>query len=256
MNGAKKTPAKVSSSLKVLVNLIGNSFKFTERGEIHVDVQIEKQKPEGAFLRFSIRDTGIGIPVDKQDKIFSAFSQGDASVTRKYGGTGLGLTITIQLVLLMGGSLWLESEPGKGSTFYFTVQFGQGVAEAPSKTLELSQLAGVPILIVDDNAINRRILADSVAAWKMAATVVDGAAAAFKALEQSKSSGSQLPLLLTDAHMPDMDGFGLIEKIRQDPSMADVRIVVLTSGGQRGDAARCRKLRVSAYLSKPFDRLD
>ncbi|MGH9702885.1 MAG: ATP-binding protein, partial [Candidatus Acidiferrales bacterium] len=201
---------------QVLVNLIGNSFKFTERGEIQVDVQIEEQKPEGAFLRFSIRDTGIGIPLDKQDKIFSAFSQGDSSVTRKYGGTGLGLTITIQLVLLMGGSLWLESETGKGSTFYFTVQFGQGAAEAPTKTLELAQLAGVPILIVDDNAINRRILADSVATWKMAATVVDGAAAAFEALEQVRSTGSQLPLVLTDAHMPGLDGFGLIEKIRQD----------------------------------------
>ena len=147
---------------QVLVNLIGNALKFTERGEIQIDVQMEGQNAEGIILRFGVRDTGIGIPLDRQDKIFGAFSQADSSVTRKFGGTGLGLTISKQLVTLMGGRLWLESEVGKGSTFFFTIQVGSGAAVPTPESLEVSQLAGVPILIVDDNATNRRVLQDSV----------------------------------------------------------------------------------------------
>jgi len=241
---------------QVLVNLIGNSIKFTERGEIEVDVRTEAQSAEGAMLRFSIRDTGIGIPANKQDKIFGAFSQADASTTRKYGGTGLGLTIAAQLVGLMGGKLWVESEAGKGSTFHFMIQVGLGVAKLPTNLPDVSQLAGVSVLVVDDNATNRRILGESVIRWEMIPTVVDGAVAAIEALKQAHDSGTQLPVILTDAHMPDMDGFGLVERIRQDPLFANVKIVILTSGGQRGDAARCKQLGVAAYLSKPFDRLE
>jgi two-component system sensor histidine kinase/response regulator len=246
-------PARIR---QVLVNLVGNSIKFTERGEIEIKVQTEAQSAEGAVLRVSVRDTGIGIPVEKQKKIFEAFSQADSSTTRKYGGTGLGLTIVGQLVGLMGGKLWVESEAGKGSTFYFTVQVGSGVAALPTESPDVSQLAGVPVLVVDDNTTNRRILEDSVIRWKMIPTVVAGAAAAIQTLQHALASGAQLPLVLTDAHMPDMDGFGLIEKIRQDPLLANVRIVILTSGGERGDAARCQELGVAAYLSKPFDRLE
>ena len=241
---------------QVLVNLVGNSIKFTERGEIEVSVQTEAPSLGGTILRFSIRDTGIGIPADKQHKIFDAFSQADSSTTRKYGGSGLGLTISAQLVGLMGGKLWVESEAGKGSTFYFTAQVGQGAAALPSESLDVSELAGVPILVVDDNATNRRILEDSVIRWKMMPTVVESAAAAMQALQHAHASGARLPLVLTDAHMPDIDGFGLVERIRQDPSLSNVRIVILTSGGERGDAARCQKLGVAAYLSKPFDRLE
>ena len=241
---------------QVLVNLIGNSLKFTERGEIQIDVRVEEQNARETILRFSVRDTGIGIPLDRQDKIFAAFSQADSSVTRKYGGTGLGLTISKQLVTLMGGRLWLESEVGKGSTFYFTIQAGSAVAETTPEPLEVSQLAGMPILIVDDNATNRRILQDSVTRWKMIPMVVESAAEALQELQSRQSSGRQFPLILTDAHMPEMDGFGLVERIRQDPSLSAVRIVMLTSAGELGDAARCRTLRVSAYLNKPFDRLE
>jgi len=246
-------PARIR---QVLVNLVGNSIKFTERGEIEIKVQTDAQTAQGAVLRVSVRDTGIGIPVDKQQKIFEAFSQADSSTTRKYGGTGLGLTIVGQLVGLMGGKLWVESEAGKGSTFYFTVQVGSGAAALPTESPDVSQLAGVPVLVVDDNATNRRILEDSVIRWKMMPTVVAGAAAAIQALQHALASGAQLPLSLTDAHMPDIDGFGLIEKIRLDPRLANVRIVILTSGGERGDAARCQELGVAAYLSKPFDRLE
>ena len=175
---------------QVLVNLVGNSIKFTEKGEIEVNVRTEGQNAEGAILRFSVRDTGIGIPVDQQHKIFEAFSQADSSTTRKYGGTGLGLTIAGQLVGLMGGKLWVESEVGKGSTFYFTVQVGPGgVAELPAESLDVSQLAGVPILLVDDNAINRRILEDAVKQWKMVPTVVESTAAAIQALQRAQASG-------------------------------------------------------------------
>jgi two-component system sensor histidine kinase/response regulator len=241
---------------QVLFNLVGNSIKFTEKGEIEICVQAEAQSGEGTILRFSIRDTGIGIPLDKQSKIFDAFSQADSSTTRKYGGSGLGLTISAQLVGLMGGKIWVESEAGKGSTFYFTAHFGQGGAALPSESLDESELVGVAILIVDDNASNRRILEDSVIRWKMVPTVVEGALVAVQVLQRLEASGAPLPLVLTDAHMPEMDGFGLVEKIRQDPSLSNLRIVVLTSCGEPGDAARCRKLGVAAYLSKPFDRLE
>jgi len=241
---------------QVLVNLVGNSIKFTERGEIEVHVQTEAENVEGTILRFSVRDTGIGISLDIQNKIFGAFSQADSSTTRKYGGTGLGLTIARQLVGLMGGKLWVESEVGKSSTFYFTVQFGQAVAALPAELPDVAQLAGVPVLVVDDNATNRRILEDSLIRLEMIPTVVEGAVAAIAALLRAQASGAQLPLVLTDAHMPGIDGFGLIEMIHQDPLLSSVRIVMLTSGGERGDAARCQKLGVAAYLSKPFDRLE
>jgi two-component system, sensor histidine kinase and response regulator len=241
---------------QVLVNLVGNSIKFTERGEVEVNVRMDAQSVEAKILRFSVRDTGIGIPLNKQRLIFDAFSQADASTTRKYGGTGLGLSISAQLVGLMGGRIWVESEVGKGSTFHFTVETRPGVAAVPPESLGVSQLAGVPILVVDDNATNRRILENSVLRWKMIPTVVEGAEAALQVLQHTRASQGQLPLVLTDAHMPEIDGFGLVERIRQDPSFANVRIVILTSGGQHGDAERCQKLGVAAYLSKPFDRLE
>jgi two-component system, sensor histidine kinase and response regulator len=241
---------------QVLVNLVGNAIKFTDQGEVEVNVRTESISDEGALLHFSVRDTGIGIPLDKQREIFGAFSQADSSTTRKYGGTGLGLTITAKLVGLMGGRIWVESEIGKGSTFHFTVQVRPGAAALPSESLDVSQLAGVPILVVDDNATNRRILQDSAIRWKMKPIVVAGARAAIRVLEQARASGAQLPLVLTDAHMPDIDGFGLVERIRQEAEFSNLRIVLLTSGGEPGDMARCQKLGVASYLRKPFDRLE
>jgi PAS domain S-box-containing protein len=241
---------------QVLLNLVGNSLKFTETGEIEVRVQTETQSVEGTTLRFSVRDSGIGIPVDKQHKIFGAFSQADSSTTRKYGGTGLGLTIAGQLVGLMGGKLWVESVAGTGSTFYFTIQFAPGVSALPTKLTDVSQLAGVPVLVLDHNAMNRRILEDSLIRWEMIPTAVESAAAAMQALRDAHASGAQLPLVLADADLPDIDGIGLIEMIRQDPLLSSVRMVMLTSGGERDDAAYCQKLGVVAYLSKPFDQVE
>ncbi len=241
---------------QVVVNLISNAIKFTEKGEIEVTVSMEMPSDSGNILRFKIRDTGIGIPADKQGIIFEAFSQADSSTTRKYGGTGLGLTICAQLVEMMGGKITVESEARRGATFCFTAQVGRAAAALAGDSLDVSQLAGVPVLVVDDNATNRRTLQDSLSRWKMTTTVVGGAVAALEELHRCLATGAPLPMVLTDAHMPEIDGFGLVERIRQEALFDDIRIIVLTSGGQRGDAARCQKLGVAAYLSKPFDRLE
>jgi PAS domain S-box-containing protein len=240
---------------QVLVNLVGNSLKFTQKGEIEVSVNIESREAGQVKLRFSVRDTGVGIPAEKQQMIFKAFSQADSSITRRFGGTGLGLAISNKLVALMGGRLWVESQVGKGSTFHFTMQAGPAVAELPPESLDVSRLAGLHVLVVDDNATNRRFLKDSLQRWGMAPTVVESAADALKLLENRRSMPN-FPLILTDAHMPEIDGFGLVERIRKIPALDDLRTVVLTSGGERGDAVRCRNLGVAAYLSKPFDRLE
>jgi two-component system, sensor histidine kinase and response regulator len=241
---------------QILVNLIGNSIKFTQKGEIEVNIRTETRNADGTLLRCSVRDTGIGIPADRQLKIFDSFTQADSSTTRKHGGTGLGLTIAAQLVGLMNGRIWVESEPGKGSTFYFTALFGQDAAAPPVEPPDDPELIGVPILVVDDNPASRRMLEESVSRWKMTPTVVDGALAAIRALQQAQTSGAQLPLVLADAHMPEIDGFDLVERIRQDPLLSCIKIVILTPSGELGNSDRCRKLRVSAHLIKPFDRLE
>ena len=241
---------------QVLVNLIGNSLKFTEEGEIEVQVKLESFSAAQKVLLFTVRDTGIGIPAEKQQMIFDAFSQAESSTTRKYGGTGLGLAISMRLVTMMGGRLWVQSEAGKGSAFHFTMPVGRADTVSQSDPLELPELAGVSVLIVDDNQTNRRLLEDSVKRWGMVPTVADSARAALQILNRERPLNSKLPVVLTDAHMPEMDGFGFIEEVRKTASLSDLRIVVLTSAGQRGDGTRCKKLGVSAYLSKPFDRLE
>jgi PAS domain S-box-containing protein len=239
---------------QVLMNLVGNSLKFTEQGEIQVQVSVDSQLPHETVLLFSVRDTGIGISAEKQQMIFEAFSQAESSTTRKYGGTGLGLAISRKLVNMMGGRLRVESKPGMGSTFYFTVQAGHAEGSLQSEPLVLPELAGVRVLIVDDNATNRRLLEDSVKRWGMIPTVAESADSALQLLNEQ--SHTKPALVLTDAHMPKLDGFSLTKKIRKNASLVGLSIVILTSAGQRGDGARCRQLGVSAYLSKPFDRLE
>ena len=238
---------------QILVNLVGNAIKFTEWGEVVLDVETQSQTEEGVELHFAVTDTGIGIPREKQELIFAAFAQADASTTRRYGGTGLGLAITSQLVKMMRGRLWVESEPGKGSTFHFTAHFG--LAQVPAKPHALRQticLRDMPVLVVDDNATNRRILEAMLAHWMMLPTLAEGGREALGYMGAARNAGKPYPLVLIDAQMPDMDGFALAERIKQDPSLAGATIMMLTSAGQRGDAARCRELGIAVYLIKPI----
>ena len=237
---------------QVLVNLLGNAIKFTDRGEIILQAHLQQKQGHSAELHFTIRDTGIGVPKEKQEAIFESFVQADGSSRRRYGGSGLGLTISSRLVAMMGGRIWMESEPGQGSTFHFTVKFilpePYGEKRIPSGQ---ASLADIPVLVVDDNPTNRRILEQTLLQWGMKPTVVASGWAAVAALRRAKDAGVVTPIVLMDAQMPQLDGFGTAQKIKHDPELHTAMIIMLTSGGQRGDADRCKEVGISAYLTKP-----
>jgi two-component system, sensor histidine kinase and response regulator len=240
---------------QILVNLLGNAIKFTPQGEVVLRVRAVARTPQDMVLHFSISDTGVGIPLDRQQSIFEAFTQADGSTTRTYGGTGLGLTISSQLVHLMEGRLWVESETGQGSTFQFTASFTLVNALATRATVpDAVDLRDLSVLVVDDNATNRRLLEDMLIGWRMVPTLAASAPDALVALRVAQESGKPFPLVLTDFQMPDMDGFALAEAIKADPALASPTILMLTSAGQPGDAARCRELGIAAYLHKPIKR--
>jgi len=238
---------------QILVNLVGNSIKFTEGGEILLSVTQEDESSGAVSLHFAVKDTGVGIPIEKQQRIFEAFSQADGSMARKYGGTGLGLTICTRLVEIMGGRIWVESQPGQGSTFHFTLRLAiQTEPSGRPALLQQEELRNLPVLIVDDNFTNRRVLQGMLNRWGMRPTAVEGGRAALQALEIAKSTGRSFPLILLDGQMPEMDGFTLAEIIQKDPELVGAAIMMLTSAGHAGDAARCRELGISAYLVKPI----
>jgi len=234
---------------QIIINLVGNAIKFTQRGEVGLKVALESRTDDEVRLHFVVQDTGIGIAPQKQQLIFEAFSQADGSTARKFGGTGLGLTISKRLVEKMGGRIWVESVEGEGSAFHFTAGLGVGKSPEPAQATATIDLAGLAVLVVDDNATNRRILQEMLGNWGMSPIVAESGAAA---LERAKQAENPFALILTDVNMPDMDGFTLVEQLRQgcDPA-AKTQVVMLTSAGQRGDAARCRELGVAVYLTKP-----
>jgi two-component system sensor histidine kinase/response regulator len=238
---------------QILINLTGNALKFTEQGEILLRVEQDSFESVATTLHFSVKDTGIGIPPEQQEKIFQAFSQADGSMARKYGGTGLGLAICAKLVALMGGRIWVESRPGQGSTFHFTARMA--VQDKPahiSLPLPLERLYGLRVLIVDDNATNRQVLAAMLTRLGILSTSVDSGRAALQALGVAKATEKPFALILVDGQMPEMDGFALVEHIQKDASLVGATIMMLTSAGREGDAARCRTLGISAYLVKPI----
>lgn len=235
---------------QILVNLVGNAIKFTDRGEVVLEVRRADAGGTDTMLEFAVRDTGIGIAPEQQQKLFRAFAQADTSTTRKYGGTGLGLAISARLVEMLGGRIWIESEVDKGTTFRFTAKFAPaaGPSAAPPQPVPLR---GLPVLIVDDNATNRRILEEMLASWGMRPTAVDGGVAAIEALRQARDRSDPFALVLLDALMPDMDGFTLAERIKDERGLVGASLMMLSSAGQREDSARCKALGVSACLTKP-----
>jgi signal transduction histidine kinase/ligand-binding sensor domain-containing protein/DNA-binding response OmpR family regulator len=240
---------------QVVINLLGNSLKFTERGEVELKVWKEAEEAEGVRLHFAVRDTGIGIPIDKQKLIFEAFTQADGSTSRKYGGTGLGLAISSRLVSMMGGKIWVESDTGWGSTFHFTARVGKGTGQARTASLPAVDMAGLRVLVVDDNTTNLRILRETLTRWGMMVCVTEDGLSALREMQLAYEQGHPFAMVLTDAHMPQMDGFELVERIKRDPRYANTSMVVLTSAGEPGDASRCRQLQVAEYLTKPVQQI-
>ena len=234
---------------QIVTNLASNAIKFTETGHILISITEEWRQDERTMLHVRVTDTGMGIPADKQAKVFEAFSQADGSTTRKFGGTGLGLTISSTLVQLMGGRIWLESEMGVGSTFHFTVNLGVG--EPPPEAADDPQLTDLRVLIVDDNSVNRTILERRVATWKMRYTSVDGGQKAMEELTAAADSGRPFKLMLLDVNMPGVDGFAVAKYVSLHPALADMGIVMLSSSGLGGRTALSGDAGVSVYLTKP-----
>jgi two-component system sensor histidine kinase/response regulator len=253
---------------QIVTNLVGNAIKFTDAGEVVMRVEMTGKGEDassdnstidsfaahlpGVVLHFQVTDTGIGIPLDKQQMIFEEFSQADNSTARKFGGTGLGLAITSQLVGLMGGRIWVQSELGVGSTFHFTVCFqecSEIIPMLPAPSVDLAQL---PVLIVDDNATNRKMLKHVLNNWRMCPTSASTASSALVTMKRASSEGVPFPLVIIDACMPDLDGFAMAEQVKSDPELAGATIMMLSSADSNGDAARCRELGVACYLRKPI----
>jgi signal transduction histidine kinase/CheY-like chemotaxis protein len=241
---------------QVLTNLLGNSIKFTESGQILLGVQLKGEYDGAVELLFSVSDTGIGIPADKQQKIFEAFSQVDSTMARKFGGTGLGLSISSRLVQLMGGRIWLESTPNAGSTFFFTILCQKQSGEKAIPQAAPAFLAGKSVLVVDDNPINQKILVQKLAQLGMQAQAVSGGADALEVLQDRLDVAAPFALAIIDIQMPEMDGFTLIEKIRQRPGLSQLPVIVLTSAGLPEDKERSKSLGVHAYLLKPCRHKD
>jgi CheY-like chemotaxis protein/HPt (histidine-containing phosphotransfer) domain-containing protein len=281
-------PAEVPTALigdsgrlrQVLVNLVGNAIKFTEHGGINVEVKSERETEDDLVLHFIVRDTGIGIPVEKQEVIFEAFAQADGSTNRRYGGTGLGLAISSQLVAMMGGRIWVESPEncglrigdcgigsaihnpqsaihnpqsgGSGSAFHFTVAFRKQQGLVPVVAAKHGGLQGMRVLVVDDNATNRRILENLLTHWRMEPAMAEGGLVALDMLARASASGRPFALVLLDADMPDMDGFDTAVRIMRNAEFAGTTVMMLSSADQQRSSARCREIGIATYLVKPI----
>jgi len=241
---------------QVVLNLLGNAIKFTDKGEVVLRIAVKSLSEDGVCLDCTVIDTGIGIPREKQGLIFEAFTQADNSTTRNYGGTGLGLAISAELVELMGGVIWVESEVGHGSRFHFTVRFGlqEDVSAKPSAH-ELN-MRGLPVLVVDDNATNRKILQETLLRWEMAPTLACTGEECLAELERAAAWGRPFSLLLLDANMPGLDGLSVATRLKGDPCFSTPIILLVSPSGQIDEAARGRELGISIFLTKPAKQSD
>jgi CheY-like chemotaxis protein len=236
---------------QVLTNLLGNAIKFTDHGEVIVRVEKDSENENEVVLRFAVSDTGIGIDESVKSKLFHAFIQADGSTTRKYGGTGLGLAISKQIVTLMDGDIGIKSNPTKGSTFWFTAKFEKSSADVLVSAPVRTSLDGLRILIVDDNATNRRIVAHQISGWGVVFDEAQSGAEALEILRSAARNNSPYDVAILDLMMPGMDGFQLAEAIKNDQQIAGTHLMMLTSFGLRGDGARAKHTGVAAYLTKP-----
>jgi len=236
---------------QVLTNLIGNAIKFTEQGEVVVRTTLINSNGDQIELRFEIRDTGIGIAPKTRERLFESFSQADSSTTRKHGGTGLGLAISRQLCQMMGGNIGVESEPGRGSTFWFTVWLQRRAAKKGAVAVQPADLHGVRALIVDDNSTNRTILLRQTQAWGMTNDSAEGGPQTLDLLRSAATRGTPYDIAILDMMMPGMDGLELARTIKSDPAISAVRLVMLTSMGQRGDGTEAKRAGIVGYLTKP-----
>ena len=235
---------------QVLINLAGNAVKFTSKGEIVVRAGLVSETDDAAWIRFSVKDTGIGIPVDKQETMFQKFTQADASTTRKYGGTGLGLAIAKQITEIMGGEIGVVSEEGRGSELWFTTRFAKQ-AERERAIAPPAEIRGVHVLAVDDNATNREVLMTQFKAWGVRSEEAPDGPTALQALYLAKDAGDPFQVAILDMQMPDMDGATLARTIKADEKLKDTRLVLYSSLGQRGDAKLMQEIGFAAYLIKP-----
>jgi CheY-like chemotaxis protein len=238
---------------RIVVNLVGNAIKFTEQGEVVLHVQLESQSANEVLLHFSVTDTGIGIPLEQQQRIFEAFAQADASTTRKYGGTGLGLAISAQLCELMGGLMWVESEVGVGSTFHFTARFvvPPRASTDGKEFVAPVKLRDLPVLVVDDNRTNREILEEMILNWRMKPVAAENGKAALEMLKQAAMEARPFRVVLLDGHMPGMDGFEVAARMKHEPSMKGAAVILLTSAGLGEDVSRAKTVGAAAALTKP-----
>ena len=242
---------------QILINLTDNAIKFTKSGDVIVGVTVESATNDEHCLHFTITDTGIGIPEEKRVMIFDAFVQADGTTTRTYGGTGLGLSIASQVVRHMGGRIWVESTLGQGTTFHFTVRMPVLHTPAPDvRHVDLSELEGLRVLVVDDNAVNRRILREMLLHWRMQPSVVASGAAAIVEMLHAAHAGMPYPLVILDGMMPEMDGFMVVEQIREHAELSGATVMMLSSAMPAGAAARCGELGVASYLTKPVTQAE
>ncbi len=250
--GLKGDPGRLR---QILLNLLENAIKFTREGEIDLKVTLSSKTSDSAILKFEVKDSGIGIPEDRQAFIFDCFTQADSTTTRKYGGTGLGLAICRQLVDLMGGEIGVESELEKGSTFYFIVEFGLvTAADEEEDASEFALLKDETALIVDDNETSRGILEGMLKSWSMYPVLAKSGYEALKILENKREAGERFWVAVIDAHMPKIDGFELAERIRDDYEALQIPVIMLIAAGLKGDIEQCKKLKVSGYLTKPISQ--
>lgn len=237
---------------QILINLVGNAVKFTEAGEVVVRAELQEEDVDSATIRFEVSDTGIGITPEHRERLFESFSQADTSTTRRHGGTGLGLAISAQLVGLMGGEIGVESKPGAGSTFWFTVPLEEQPKTAQQYPAPRENLRGLKVLVADPNSTNRSILQKQLGSWDMSTGEAENGSGTLEELRAAAANGESYDLVVLDTQLPEMEGMKLAQGIKNDPTLYPTHLVLVTSMGQRGDAEAARETGIEAYLTKPI----